>query len=391
MEYTIFHNDHPVCAVSLEDDYSVKKIEEIYDKDRMPPGLTGHINIVTFNDWFFGRAIPEKRSGLDIILETRNVKNNKELTVKNFGLGLSDHYWIKSEREEKTWRAVNFFENEFKTDGDDIFLAQYDNNKVLKDITPNVTSSGMLPKKWIVKDGSRYLMKGSESMMNQEPFNEKIVSDFLEMLNIDHVRYDLVNYKNNAYSLCKNMLTAENELIQAYYVEKSIKRDNKISNLDHYINCCAMFGLKKDVIRNELEEMIVVDYLTANTDRHWGNFGILRNAETLSVEKLAPLYDNGASFYTKYWHLDILHENRNLMCRSFKTRQEDVIKLVSDFAWIQEDEIKRLPDMAKTILSKNEKLGNERLHYIYRGIEERINMLNNHIKNRYAKKASRSR
>ena len=29
--------------------------------------------------------------------------------------------------------------------------------------------------------------------------------------------------------------------------------------------------------------MIIIDYLTMNDDRHWGNFGILRNSETLEL------------------------------------------------------------------------------------------------------------
>ena len=41
--------------------------------------------------------------------------------------------------------------------------------------------------------------------------------------------------------------------------------------------------------------MIVLDYVIANEDRHFNNFGVLRNAETLEWLGFAPIYDSGSS------------------------------------------------------------------------------------------------
>lgn len=46
---------------------------------------------------------------------------------------------------------------------------------------------------------------------------------------------------------------------------------------------------------NQLEQMIVLDALIANEDRHWGNFGSLRDSESLEFIGLAPIFDNGNS------------------------------------------------------------------------------------------------
>jgi len=43
--------------------------------------------------------------------------------------------------------------------------------------------------------------------------------------------------------------------------------------------------------------MLVLDYLIANEDRHWGNFGAVRNAETLDWIGLAPVFDCGNSLW----------------------------------------------------------------------------------------------
>ena len=47
----------------------------------------------------------------------------------------------------------------------------------------------------------------------------------------------------------------------------------------HYVNLCEEHGIKN--IRHSLDEMLVIDYIVANEDRHFNNFGVIRNAETL--------------------------------------------------------------------------------------------------------------
>ncbi len=44
--------------------------------------------------------------------------------------------------------------------------------------------------------------------------------------------------------------------------------------------------------------MLTLDYIIANGDRHYNNFGFIRNAETLEWQGLAPIFDSGASL----WH-----------------------------------------------------------------------------------------
>lgn len=46
-----------------------------------------------------------------------------------------------------------------------------------------------------------------------------------------------------------------------------------------------------------LNEMIVFDALICNTDRHFGNFGVLINSKTNKIISPAPLFDHGNSLY----------------------------------------------------------------------------------------------
>jgi hypothetical protein len=154
MEHTIFHNDHAVCTVNINEDYEIDSILKIHNKLHLPVGLLrkNGISIMNINKWLFDRAIPDRRYGLSDILEKEGVKSNRELLIKNLGLSLSDHYWIKTEKEQKTWKEINFYENNFGDKGDDIYIGEMAEHE-RGSLTPNGSSSGMLPKKWIIKDG----------------------------------------------------------------------------------------------------------------------------------------------------------------------------------------------------------------------------------------------
>ena len=46
-----------------------------------------------------------------------------------------------------------------------------------------------------------------------------------------------------------------------------------------------------------LSRMLVVDHIVANFDRHWGNFGVIVEAETRQWVGLAPIYDTGENLW----------------------------------------------------------------------------------------------
>ena len=47
-----------------------------------------------------------------------------------------------------------------------------------------------------------------------------------------------------------------------------------------------------------IRDMLVFDALIYNEDRHFGNFGLLRNSHTGEVIAPAPLFDNGLSLFS---------------------------------------------------------------------------------------------
>jgi len=351
MRYIIFHKNHPVIPVILGESYRIESAEKPIEKERVPVGLYKNgINITELNDWFFKRGIPKKRKDLNIILENNGSETVNELIVKNMGLGLTDNYWIKKENDLRTWEELNFFDNNFSQNKIDIYLGrileEYKIEYKEGEINPSNVSSGALPKAWIKENNILYMLKGSELPTVQEPFNEKIVSDYLALLNVKYVPYELVNYHNMPYSKCPNMLNKDEELVHSYYVKNLFAKNNNDSYFEHYIKCCESMGIKENV-RKDLEDMILIDYLTANTDRHWSNFGVIRNSETLQAVRLAPIYDNGASLFAKTPTVKIKEINSNLKCQSFKNSQKENIKQVNNFSLLENKNIDSLVELVK--------------------------------------------
>jgi len=372
--YLILHKNIPVLTVSLNTNYAIEKIEKIHNKERIPIGLENqNLNVNNVNEWFFDRAIPQKREGLSNILNATDTKNNMELLVKNLGLGLIDNYWIKKEDSDLLWENVNFFDNSFSNEVNGVYLNRSDKlNEEIKDkINPNNASSGMLPKGWICADNKRFLIKGSELQNEQEPYNEEIISKWLDLLKVEHVEYEVKIIDKRPYSICELMLNENEELVHAYHVSRIKQKDNKVSYYEHYIDCCRELGLK-DNIRKDIDNMILIDYMSANTDRHWNNFGIIRDSNTLKAKRLAPLYDNGASLFAKIPVFYIKEENINLKCQSFNMRQSENIKNAGNFELLEKKEIYSLIEIIEKIFKNNKHMEDKRIKEILLWVKQRI-------------------
>lgn len=68
-----------------------------------------------------------------------------------------------------------------------------------------------------------------------------------------------------------------------------------MSAYDHFLTCCEKLGIPNAPER--LQQMMILDYLICNQDRHFGNFGAIRDAVTLEWVGFAPIFDSGTSLW----------------------------------------------------------------------------------------------
>lgn len=335
MKCMLMHKKIAVAEIELDDASGfITKINSVYMPEHLPIGVPvkkGIVDRAALNDWWTERSIPASRSGIRDALETLDITSTKMLLVRCYGLSLSDQYWICPEGTNLTWDEINFFENTFSDDIGDVLFGAKKRENAFDFSSPDNTSDGNLKKRWKIIDGKRCLVKGGSNPFRQQPFNEVIAAGIMERLNIPHVPYIVMWNQGAPYSVCEDFITGDTELIPAWRILQTQKKNNSTSLYQHFVNCCEILGIK-DVIPY-LDRMIVLDYIIANEDRHLNNFGAIRNAETLKWIGMAPIYDSGSSLgYDKL--ANQIRSERDITCKPFKKHHEEQLKLVSSFEWI---------------------------------------------------------
>lgn len=353
MKCTFMHKRLAVAELELDEAGFIQKIISVYAPEHLPVGVSirkGIVDRAAFNAWWTDRSIPASRSGIRDALETLDIANTKVLLIRCYGLSLSDQYWICPEGSGLTWDTVNFFDNSFSDDIGDVLFGANKNANALDFSSPDNTSDGNLKKRWKIIDGKRCLVKGGSNPFRQQPFNEVIATHMMQRLGIPHIPYTVMWNKDAPYSVCEDFVTGDTELVPAWRIIQTQKKDNNISVYQHFVNCCEKLGIK-DVVPF-LDRMIVLDYIIANEDRHLNNFGAMRNAETLEWLGMAPIYDSGSSLGYDRLAAQI-RSGQDITCKPFKKHHEEQLKLVSSFDWIDFGQLSDVKEMIIEIFSED--------------------------------------
>ena len=346
MKCTLMHKRLEVADMELDEITGfIIKILNVYQPEHLPLGVAykkGIADRAALNEWWADRSIPASRSGVRDALEYLGISNTKSLLVRCFGLSLSDQYWIRPIGSDLLWENVNFFENDFSEDIGDALFGHANKAEDFDFSSPDNTSDGCLKKRWKIIDGKRCLIKGGSGLEKQQTFNEVIATKIMHLLGIPHVPYRLIWDGGEPYSVCEDFVDPETELVPAWRIIQTQKKDNNVSVYRHFVNCCEALGAGN--MTSALDKMIVLDYIIANEDRHLNNFGLLRNAETLEWLGFAPIYDSGSSLgYDK--RVVQIRRQSDIVCKPFKKTHSDQIKLVSDFSWIDFERLRDVPEM----------------------------------------------
>lgn len=377
MKCKLMHKNIPVASVEFDEITGVfTKVYDVINPSHLPvgiPTINGNADRRELHAWWLARAIPASRLGLKEALEKLDVSTTAEMLGKSFGLNLSDQYWILPEDIDLDWKSVNFFENDFSEDIGNILIGLKNDSDAINYMSPDTASDGWLKKKWRIVDGDRVLFKAGSGSYQQEPYNEVLATAIMKRLGIPCVEYSLTLIGDKPYSACKDFITADTELVTAHNIIKSVKKPNDKSLYEHYIDCCKELGIAD--IQHNINQMLTLDYIIVNEDRHLNNFGLIRNAETLEYISAAPIYDNGTSMWFGTATQSIKAGAREIDSKPFKTRHADQIKLVTDFSWLDISRLKGIEDELAEILSSSEQMDSERKDVLCRTLGMRIEML----------------
>ena len=243
--------------------------------------------------WLERRVIPKNRTFVDQILKTLGLSHNDTKGIIDVckGLSLNDSYWIVPEEFEGTFEQYNLYDNRFS---EMLALVAYTGAGQTKQAfttSPELTTNGMLPKAWRFIEGDGiYLYKGGTSGASnagREPFCEYYASQIAEVMGLNAVHYDLENWKGITASKCKLFTDKSTSFVP---IGRIVKSGGIKKCLDYYDKLGKAFS-------EQIRSMLVFDALIYNEDRHFGNFGILRDNHTGKIVAPAPIFDNGLSLF----------------------------------------------------------------------------------------------
>lgn len=243
--------------------------------------------------WLSNRVIPKNRAFVDEILKVfgLSVNDTKGIIDICLGLSLNDSYWVTPVEFEGKFADYNLFENPFSEALSLVAYTGVGSAEKAFSTSPEFTTNGMLRKAWrhIENDGIYLYKGGTEGAANagNEPYSEFYACQVAKAMGLNCVEYDLENWKGILASKCR-LFT---DINTAFVPISRLIKDRTLKNaLDYYA------GLGKPFY-DDLCSMLVFDAVIYNEDRHFGNFGILRDNHTGKIIKPAPIFDNGLSLF----------------------------------------------------------------------------------------------
>ena len=149
--------------------------------------------------------------------------------------------------------------------------------------TPDCVSIGNQPKAWIRENNVNYLLKADKYPTAMEAFTEEAVSRIFR----NRVVYRRVVEEDFVASKCMCFTTEDFDLVTANWYMRQFNYENDTKYL------FKLYETLNDTQKLIFIEMLTMDYIMLNSDRHLDNFGFLYwSDDNTSMDKII-FYDNG--------------------------------------------------------------------------------------------------
>lgn len=296
--YEIMHMDRTVAQLSETGQC------KIYSKPFMPYHLyleeTDDIdtfvnNVTNFNYWCATRVLTLDRKYAKELLNSIGMlqavtdRERAQIALSYRCASLTDVFWVRLESEEVSFCDINLYENHLEHTFIDIALKGKQYTVQNKYLARDLSTDGCFPKAWQRTDGGFRLLKGGGLDAVER---ELLASQICRCFDVSQVLYERDYFDGETVSVSGSITSkaysiASMESLQVYLANHDRNPKEYILSLD----------------KHNYYMMNIVDYLVGNTDRHWGNWGVLvRNANNKPV-RMYDLMDFNQAFHS-YDHLE---------------------------------------------------------------------------------------
>ncbi len=346
------------------------KITKRYQENKtfFPLGLS--LEDSAFLSWIKSRTIPKNRDFVHKILMALelNLDDIEGIVSISKSLSLTDCYWIVEKGFEGLFEAYNLYDNDFNTTLSLLAYTGYASVKKKGFISsPEFTTNGMLAKAWRRNPRGRegtFLYKGGSygcANCGKEPYSEYYAFQIARAMGLNVTPYSLGKWKKKMNSICKLFSSKEFAFIPIYH----------LVNEGGWEAVLAYYRALGEAYYDELIEMLIFDVIIQNTDRHFGNFGLLIDNTNNKIVKNAPIFDNGLSLFCDALDDDLEDIEAYSKTKSMKNAGDFMLFAQSIITQKVKKKVKKLINF-RFERDANYNLSHKRLESIERFIQTRV-------------------
>lgn len=335
--------------------------------DKMPYDYTN------IKDWLDVRAQFSCARDVKEFFKTIGLSTTSEIIDVTHCVSLHDTFWVKRKNSKITWDKVSPFRHNYSKvistyalEG--IYIGTTEKNY----FSPVLGTNGSFPHTWkysdngitFIKAGSKYTLGGSNS--GREPYSEYYASIIAEYLGFKHVNYTIRNHKRHDNKIdvvteCKCFTNEKIGTVTAYLLG--------LKTYEDIIEYCK--NLNEDAYKTIID-MLFLDCLLLNTDRHFSNIEFFIDNDTLEVTGIVPIFDNNYSLLPRFIEGYDTFERGDYIVRDNRTFDE-LYKLVKSHRSYQKELIS-LKNL-KLTKPRNVEISDKRLAFLNNFIQMQVTYL----------------
>lgn len=225
--------------------------------------------------WLTHRAIDSHRTHSRLLKKVLRLNDRDDVNTVLFfhAATITDNYWIRPKDSTLTWKDVQFVSNDF---ADLALTGKLSDFSKKPSRTPELTNTGSFEKCWRFENDSWWMYKAGNYY---ERFSELFVYELCKALNLP-----TAIYLNSApFVKTKDFTEGKWNFDPAAYIVGDEE--------DYVFNFEALQEYGQN-IADQYVEILLMDTICRNADRHTYNYGVLRDKQTGAVISMAPNFDN---------------------------------------------------------------------------------------------------
>ena len=151
------------------------------------------------------------------------------------------------------------------------------------------------------------------------------------------------------------------------------KKPDQASWPRHFMDMCRKHGVDTERLQEDLDYLILTDFVRSEYDRYPNNIGILREAGTLRMMGMAPIFDSGGSFFANKKVPATEKELLDIRTNGFASKKIKLLDLVEDRDVV---DLTKLPPASyiKEMYHQDTQMGEKAINNIAHWYERKIEL-----------------